>query len=74
VPLFVKFFYYPSDGLGEGEERGEKNRKIERGIVRYITDVTKKLYPLVLLSSIAIDAQRPNSETRVTTRHSLVSE
>jgi hypothetical protein len=54
--------------------REEKKGKVERGVVRYIIDVTKKLYPLVLLSSTAIYAQSPNPETRVTTRYSLVSE
>ena len=51
----------------EGGRREGKKRKVERSIVRYITDVTKKLYPLVLLGSIAIYAQSPNPETRVAT-------
>lgn len=51
-----------------------KNRIVERGIVRYIMDVTKKLCPLVLLSSIAIYAQSPNPEIHVSIRYGLVSE
>jgi len=58
-------------GAGGG---GEKDRKVERGVVRYITDVTKKLCPLVLLSSIAIYAQSPNPETHVSIRYGLVSD
>lgn len=49
-----------------------KNRKVERDVLRYVTDVTKKLFPLVLLSSIAIYAQSPNPEIRVSTRYSLI--
>ena len=55
-----------------GERR--KSRKVERGVVRYITDVTKKPCPLVLLSSIATYAQSPNREIHVSIRYGLVSE
>jgi hypothetical protein len=36
-----------------GRERGGENRKVERGVVRYITFITRKVCPLVL-SFIAI--------------------
>jgi hypothetical protein len=54
--------------------RRRRNKKVERGVVRYITDVTKKLCPLVLLNSIAICTQSPNPEVRVSIRYRLVSE
>ena len=60
-----------TQALGWGERR--KNRKVERGVVIYVTDVTKKLCPLVLLSSIAVYAQSRNPEIRVNIRYSLIS-